>query len=217
MRLAVARSVTRSKQAIPHFYVNAAVDMTAALLERERLKAEGIAEVSVTAWVVKAAALALKAFPAVNSRVEGERLVVFEDVNIGIAVGTDEGLIVPVLPRADTLGLVDLARRSEALIAAARAGRQVSFDPGTFTVSNLGMFGIDSFTAIINPPEAAILAVGAVSRRPAAAAGGGIELRDLMQITLSVDHRIIDGALAARFINHVKHGLENPGTLIGPS
>jgi pyruvate dehydrogenase E2 component (dihydrolipoamide acetyltransferase) len=124
-------------------------------------------------------------------------------------------LVVPVLARADTLSIEDIARRSEELVAAAQAGRQLSFDPGTFTVSNLGMLGVDSFTAIINPPEAAILAVGAVRKQPVVSTEGSIQVRDMMNMTLSADHRIIDGTLAARFINHVKNSLENPQALIG--
>jgi pyruvate dehydrogenase E2 component (dihydrolipoamide acetyltransferase) len=209
MRQAVARNVLHSKQTIPHFYVTLAVDMTAALAERERLNA-GSRGISVTDWVVKASALALRAFPRVNSRIQEDRLVTFEDVNIGIAVTVEDGLVVPVLARADTLSLEEIARLSDELVAAAKAGRQTRFDAGTFTVSNLGMLEVDSFIAIINPPEAAILAVGAVRKQPVATAGGSIQIRDMMNITLSADHRIIDGALAARFVNHVKHGLENP-------
>jgi pyruvate dehydrogenase E2 component (dihydrolipoamide acetyltransferase) len=159
---------------------------------------------------VKASALALRAFPRVNSRIQEDRLVTFEDVNIGIAVTVEDGLVVPVLARADTLSLEEIARLSDELVAAAKAGRQTRFDAGTFTVSNLGMLEVDSFIAIINPPEAAILAVGAVRKQPVATSGGSIQIRDMMNITLSADHRIIDGALAARFVNHVKHGLENP-------
>jgi len=209
MRQAVARNVLHSKQTIPHFYVTLAVDMTAALAERERLNA-GSRGISVTDWVVKASALALRAFPRVNSRIQEDRLVTFEDVNIGIAVTVEDGLVVPVIARADTLSLEEIARLSDELVAAAKAGRQTRFDAGTFTVSNLGMLEVDSFIAIINPPEAAILAVGAVRKQPVATAGGSIQIRDMMNITLSADHRIIDGALAARFVNHVKHGLENP-------
>jgi pyruvate dehydrogenase E2 component (dihydrolipoamide acetyltransferase) len=161
--------------------------------------------------------MALRAFPRVNSRIQEDRLVIFEDINIGIAVNLEDGLVVPVLARADTLSLADIARRSEELIVAAQAGRQLGLDPATFTVSNLGMLGVDSFTAIIHPPEAAILAVGAVRKQPVATAEGSVEVRDMMHITLSADHRSIDGTLAARFLNHIKHGLENPQELIAPS
>jgi pyruvate dehydrogenase E2 component (dihydrolipoamide acetyltransferase) len=214
MRRAIARKVLHSKQTVPHFYVTAAVDMTAALALRESL-ISGSGGISVTDWIVKASAVALRAFPRVNSRIQEDRLVVFEDVNIGIAVEVENGLVVPVLARADTLSIEDIARRSEELVAAAQAGRQLSFDPGTFTVSNLGMLGVDSFTAIINPPEAAILAVGAVRKQPVVSTEGSIQVRDMMNMTLSADHRIIDGTLAARFINHVKNSLENPQALIG--
>jgi pyruvate dehydrogenase E2 component (dihydrolipoamide acetyltransferase) len=213
MRQAIARKVFASKQTVPHFYVTVAVDMTAALAARASLSA-GSGRTSITDWVVKAAAMALRAFPRVNSRIQADRLVIFEDINIGIAVNLEDGLVVPVLARADTLSLAAIARRSEELIAAAQAGRQLGLDPATFTVSNLGMLGVDSFTAIIHPPEAAILAVGAVRKLPVATAEGSVQIREMMNITLSADHRSIDGALAARFVGHVKHGLENPQGLI---
>jgi len=213
MRQAIARKVLLSKQSIPHFYATAAVDMTAALSLRESLKDAG-RSLSITAWVVKAAALALRAFPRVNCRIQEDRLVVFEDVNIGIAVELDGGLAVPVLARADTLSLAEVARRSEELVAAAQAGRQPSLDPATFTVSNLGMLGVDSFIAIINPPEAAILAVGAIRKQPVVTAEGSIQVGAMMNITLSADHRAVDGALAAHFVNHIKDRLENPQEMI---
>jgi pyruvate dehydrogenase E2 component (dihydrolipoamide acetyltransferase) len=216
MRQAIARRVLHSKQTVPHFYVTVAVDMTAALTLRESLRSGG-AGISVTDWIVKASALALRAFPRVNSRIQEDRLVVFEDVNIGIAVNVESGLVVPVLARADALSLEEIARRSGELVAAAQAGRQLGSDSGTFTVSNLGMLGVDSFIAIINPPEVAILAVGAVRKQPVVSAEGLIHARDMLNMTLSADHRIIDGALAARFINCVKDALENPRGLIGPS
>jgi pyruvate dehydrogenase E2 component (dihydrolipoamide acetyltransferase) len=214
MRQAIARKVLHSKQAIPHFYVAAAVDMTAALSLRERIASVG-SSLPITAWVVKAAALALRAFPRVNSRIQEDRLVLFEDVNIGIAVELEDGLAVPVLAQADRLTLADIAHRSEELVAAAQAGRQLGCDPATFTVSNLGMLGVDSFIAIINPPEAAILAVGAIRKQPVVNAEGSIQVGAMMSITLSADHRAIDGALAARFVGHIKHDLENPQGLVG--
>lgn len=213
MRQAIARKVLESKQTVPHFYVTVAVDMTAALAARAGLSASS-GRTSISDWVVKAVAMALRAFPRVNSRIQEDRLVIFEDINIGIAVNLEDGLVVPVLARADTLSLADIARRSEEIIAAAQAGRQLGLDPATFTVSNLGMLGVDSFTAIIHPPEAAILAVGAVRKQPVATAEGSVQISDMMHITLSADHRSIDGTLAARFLNHVKHGLENPQGLI---
>jgi pyruvate dehydrogenase E2 component (dihydrolipoamide acetyltransferase) len=214
MRKAIARKVLHSKQTIPHFYVTVAVDMTAVLAVRDSLRARS-GDISVTDWIVKASAMALRAFPRVNSWIQEDRLVVFEDVNIGIAVNVENGIVVPVLARADALSLEEIARRSEQLITAAQVGRQLSFDSSTFTVSNLGMLGVDSFIAIINPPEAAILAIGAVRKKPVVSTEGFIHVRDIMNITLSADHRIIDGTLAARFVNHVKQGLENPQGLIG--
>jgi len=214
MRQAIARKVLQSKQTIPHFYVTVAVDMTAALNLRESLKTAG-RSLSITAWVVKAAALALRAFPRVNSRIQEDRLVIFEDVNIGIAVELEGGLAVPVLARADGLSLADVAQRTEELVAAAQSGKQLGVDPATFTVSNLGTLGVDSFIAIINPPEAAILAVGAIRRQPVVNAEGAVQIGAMMNITLSADHRAVDGSLAARFLGHIKHDLENPQGLVG--
>jgi pyruvate dehydrogenase E2 component (dihydrolipoamide acetyltransferase) len=214
MRQAIARKVLHSKQTIPHFYVTAAVDMTAALNLRESLASTG-GSLPITAWVVKAAALALRAFPRVNSRIQEDRLVLFEDVNIGIAVELEDGLAVPVLAQADGLALADIAHRSEELVTAAQAGKQLGADPATFTVSNLGMLGVDSFIAIINPPEAAILAVGAIRKQPVVNAEGAFQVGAMMSITLSADHRAVDGALAARFVGHIKQSLENPRGLTG--
>ncbi len=214
LREAVGRRMLRSKQTIPHFYVTLSADMTAALGLRQRLKAAEGAAVTITDLIVKAAALALRAHPRVNCRIQEERIVYFDDVNIGIAVTLEEGVAVPVLSGADSIPLVDLSRRSGELTRLARAGRLQPVEPAGFTVSNLGMFNVENFIAIINPPEAAILAVGAVQKRPAAASDGSLTVREMMTMTLSIDHRAVDGALAARFINTVKEGLEQPERLL---
>jgi pyruvate dehydrogenase E2 component (dihydrolipoamide acetyltransferase) len=213
MRRAIARNVALSKQTIPHFYVTVAVDVSEALGLREVLRAAG-REISITDLVVRAAALTLREFPAVNGRVQDDQFLAFEDVNIGLAVALDEGLVVPVLPRADALRLDEIARLSRELVARAREGRQANLVPGTFTVSNLGMLGVDNFIAIINPPETGILAVGAVRRQPVAAEDDSIRIRSMMQITLSSDHRVVDGALAARFIAGIRQRLEDPRQLL---
>jgi pyruvate dehydrogenase E2 component (dihydrolipoamide acetyltransferase) len=214
MRAAVGRRMLRSKQTIPHFYVTVSADMTAALALRQRLKEAEQAEVTVTDLIVKAAALALAAHPRVNCRIEGERIVYFDDVTVGIAVSLEEGVAVPALAGADRLALTDLARRSRELTRLAREGRLQPAEPAGFTVSNLGMFNVENFIAIINPPEAAILAAGSAQKRPVAAPDGRLAVREMMTMTLSIDHRAVDGALAAAFINAVKEGLEQPERLL---
>lgn len=216
MREAIARRMVLSKQTIPHFYVTVSADMTDALCLRDRLnRSEGV-EVTITDLIVKACALALKAHPRVNCRIQDERFFLLDDINIGIAVTVEEGVVVPVLAAADRLALVDLSRKAAALIGLSREGRRASTDSACLTVSNLGMFNVENFIAIINPPETAILAVGSVQKRPVAAADGSLAVREAMTMTLSIDHRVVDGALAARFINAVKEGLEHPDRLVPP-
>ncbi|MCU0560580.1 MAG: 2-oxo acid dehydrogenase subunit E2 [Desulfobacterales bacterium] len=214
MRAAIARRMALSKQSIPHFYVTVSADMTAALALRDRLNhCEGVA-VTITDLVVKACALALKAHPHVNCRIRDERIFLLDDIHIGIAVSLEEGVAVPVLAGADRLALVDLSRNAAALIRCSREGRAASTDTAAFTVSNLGMLNVENFIAIINPPETAILAVGSVQKRPVAAADGSLAVREMMTMTLSVDHRAVDGALAAGFVNAVRQGLEHPDRLL---
>jgi len=212
MRRTIARRMGQSKQTIPHFYATVSADVTAALERRDRLQRETGADISVTDLILKATALALRAFPAMNCRLQSDQIVWLEDVNIGMAVMRDDGVMVPVLTRVDRLGLEDIARRSAEAAAAARAGRQAGLEPACFTVSNLGMLGVDSFTAIINPPEAGILAVGRIEKRPVVK-NDEVCIRSMLTLTLSVDHRIVDGALAAKFIAQIRHHLENPLTL----
>jgi pyruvate dehydrogenase E2 component (dihydrolipoamide acetyltransferase) len=167
----------------------------------------------VTDLILKATALALRAFPAMNCRLQSDQIVWLEDVNIGMAVMLEDGVMVPVLTRVDRLDLKDIARRSTEAAASARAGKHIGKEPACFTVSNLGMLGVDSFTAIINPPEAGILAVGRIEKRPVVKNEDEIGIRSMLTLTLSVDHRAVDGALAAKFITRIQHHLENPHTL----
>ncbi len=213
MRRAIARRMGQSKQTIPHFYATVSADVTAALDLRDRLHRETGADISVTDLILKATALALRTFPAMNCRLQADQIVWLEDVNIGMAVMREDGVMVPVLTRMDRLGLEDIARRSAEAAALARAGKQTGVEPACFTVSNLGMLGVDSFTAIINPPEAGILAAGRIEKRPVVKNDDEVCIRSMLTLTLSVDHRIVDGALAARFIAQIRHHLENPLTL----
>jgi pyruvate dehydrogenase E2 component (dihydrolipoamide acetyltransferase) len=215
MRRAIARRMTESKQTVPHFYVTVSADLTAAFELKARLEQEAGTAPTVTDLIVKAAALCLREFPGVNCRLLGDGVLFLEDVHIGIAVTLDEGVIVPVLQQADRRPLTDLARESKRIAAAARERRVEGGQPAGFTVSNLGMLGIESFTAIINPPETGILAVGGIEKRAVVGEDGGIRARDMVTLTLSVDHRVVDGALAARFMARLKQLLEAPDALTG--
>ena len=217
MRRAIARRMTESKAAAPHFYIVVEINMDDAMKMREQLNALAAEQerISVNDLVVAAAARTLARFPALNASYRDGSLEMHAQVNIGIAVALEDGLIPPVLRDADRKTLKQIASESRALAERARAGRMRSDDlgGGTFTVSNLGMFDVDEFIAIINPPEAAILAVGAVTRRPVAAAGE-IGIASLMKAALSVDHRVADGAQAGRFMQEIKKLLENPLSLL---
>jgi len=215
MRRAIARRMTESKQSVPHFYVTVSADLTAALETKARLERESGADLTLTDMIVKAAALCLRELPEVNCRLLGETVLYLEDVNVGIAVTLDDGIMVPVLREADRRPLPELAREARRIAAAAREGKLAGGEPAGFTVSNLGMLGIESFTAIINPPETGILAVGGLAKRAVVGEDGGIHARDMVTLTLSVDHRVVDGALAARFMARIKQLLETPAALVG--
>lgn len=217
MRKTIARRMAESKTTAPHFYVTVEINMDDAMKMREQLNSvapEG-ERISVSDMVVAAAARTLVRFPALNASYREDNLEMHPQVNIGIAVALEDGLIPPVLRDADKKPLKRIAAESRALADRARTNKLRSDDlgGGTFTVSNLGMFDVDEFIAIINPPEAAILAVGAVTRRPVAAAGE-VRIASLMKTTLSVDHRVADGAQAGRFMQEFKKLLENPVTLL---
>ncbi|HVB61708.1 MAG TPA: 2-oxo acid dehydrogenase subunit E2, partial [Ktedonobacteraceae bacterium] len=172
-------------------------------------------KVSFNDLIVKAAALALVRIPQVNVSFAEDKILQKKQVNIGIAVALEQGLIVPVLHDADKRGLLDIARESRRLAEAARENklRSEDFSGGTFTVSNLGMFDVESFTAVINPPESAILAVGSITPTPVVV-DGQIVVRDRVKVTLSSDHRALDGAIAARFLQEIKKLLEEPFGLL---
>ncbi len=217
MRQVIARRLQQSKQTIPHFYVTVTVDMTEAIQQRGALnaKVDKDIRVSMNDMVVKAAAVALGEFPQVNCKIDEDNIVYLEDINIGVAVGLDDGLVVPVLAEADNLSLKGIAKKTKELVNLAKAGKQASLTPGTFTISNMGMLDVDNFVAIINPPETAILAVGSVRKQLVVADDNSFQVRDTMSMTLSADHRAVDGVLGSKFINRIKYGLENPQTLLG--
>ena len=211
MRRAIGRQMCSSKQTIPHFYVAMEVDMTDAESWRKSMGKK----LSVTDLLVKAAAMTLMEHPRLNARLEGEASMVEHDhVNIGLAVGLDEGLLVPVLEHAEIKSLPALASERRRVVESARNGRLTAFEKATCTLSNLGMFGVTSFSAIINPPECASLAVGAILPRVCPIGEGGeTAVRQLMEVTLSADHRLADGMLAARYLHDFKEKLENVGTI----
>jgi pyruvate dehydrogenase E2 component (dihydrolipoamide acetyltransferase) len=222
VRRVIARRLSASAREIPHFYVTAVADAQALMDLRATLNAQlteaGRAKVSVNDLLIRACALALRAHPDVNVSYGGDAssvLLVHDRVNIGVAVAAESGLIVPVIPDADTKTVTQLGAETRQLVALA-ADRKLApaqTSGGTFTISNLGMYGVEHFTALINPPESAILAVGATTREPTVV-GDTLEPRYRLRYTLSVDHRVIDGALAAKFLQTLTSLIEHPWMII---
>ena len=211
MRQIIAQRLVESVVTAPHFYVTVEVDMSEALAQRARLNAAG-ARYSVTDFIAYAAVLALKEFPAANSATDGKSVRWRSRVHLGVAVNLDQGLVVPVVRGADEMTIADLSARTKQLVDKARAGRLAPDETSgsTFSISNMGMLDVESFTAIINPGESAILAVSSTMKRPVVR-GDEIVVRPIMKMTLSSDHRLIDGATAARFVNSIKTKLEDNG------
>jgi len=207
MRKAVAGAMQASKQTIPHFYLRVTIDARPLLAFWEAQKAAF--PCTITDVLIFAASRALMEFPQLRSRLETGEIAEFPSANIGIAVATDEGLIVPVVVGAEGMGLERIAAEARRVIDAARGGRLEGLGKGVFTITNLGMFGVEEFAAIINPPEAAILAVGAV-REDVIVEKGVVHPGRVMTMTLSADHRIVDGAVAAKFAARLKGLLESP-------
>jgi pyruvate dehydrogenase E2 component (dihydrolipoamide acetyltransferase) len=220
MRRTIARRLSSSMQSAPHFYVTSVIDTGKLAALRQQINEYAACDplpikVSFNDLIIKAVARALLRVPQMNVSFAEDRILQKKAVHIGVAVSLEEGLIVPVLSDADRRGILDIARESRRLAEAARDGklRPEDFSGGSFTVSNLGMFDVDSFTAVINPPESAILAVGSITPEPAVV-DGQVVVRNRMKVTLSSDHRAIDGATAARFLQEVKRLLQEPFGLI---
>ncbi len=209
MRRAIGANLQQSFRDIPHFFVTMSIDMTRAMAVRAQLNEGKPKErrVSVNDLVVRACGLALKQYPAVNCRLKDDTVHYLSDVNIGIATAIEAGLVVPVLTNVDQRSWEELAMEAKNLVQQARKGKLLNVGKGTFTISNLGMFGVEEFTAIVNPPEAAILAVGGI-KEEVVAVNGMIGVKPLMRVTLSSDHRLIDGALAAQFVAAIKLYME---------
>ena len=218
MRKVIARRLSESVAHAPHFFATMEVDMEGAVALRGQLeRAEGI-KISFNDLILKACAKALRSFPMVNASWTDDAIVTHADVHLGVAVALPDGLITPVVRNADRKGLIEIATEVKQLAARARDRKLTpeEYTGSTFTVSNLGMFGVADFTAIINPPEAAILAVGAVRRVPVLAGPNDDRVRPgyRMSLTMSSDHRVVDGALAAQFLQEVQRLLENPVSLL---
>lgn len=215
MRETIARRLTRSNVEAPHFYLTVEVKMDDAIAFREALNSfDENLKISFNDIIVKACATALKIHPEVNAAFLGDKIRLFSDVHIGIAVAIEEGLITPVIRDVDKKSLrqVSIEAKDLALRARERKLNPDEYNGSTFTVSNLGMFDVEEFTAIINPPEAAILAVGSIIEKPVVE-GGTIKIGNRMRMTLSSDHRVVDGAVAARFMQTLRRILENPAVL----
>jgi len=217
MRRIIADKMLRSHQQVPAVTLTTRVDTTDLVALRERMNAGGATKVSYTDFIIRAAAAALREHPLVNSVIEGESIVLQADINIGIAVALETGLIVPVVKKADELGVRQIAAVTRDLAERARTGSLSpdEYTGGTFTITNLGMYGITEFTPIINVPESAILGVGAIEEAFRTAAGGEIESRKVMSLCLTHDHRSIDGAPAAAFLGRIKAFLEDCYSLVG--
>ncbi len=215
MRQAIGKTMAYSKSTIPHFYVATEIDMTDAEIWRKNLAETDAIKLSVTDLFVKAAADALTQYPALNASLDGDTAVIVHDtVDIGLAVGTDDGLVVPVIPNADRAFLTDLADERTQRVEEARQGKMRGDASATFTISNLGMYGVTTFTAIVNPPEAAILAVGAAIARVVPIGDPmTIAVRQIAEVTLSADHRLVDGVVAAQFLQALKQNIEDTDKL----
>jgi len=208
MRQIIAQRLTESYTHAPHFFVTVSVDVTELESLRAELKAQGTSY-TLTDFILKAAALALEQFPNVNSTSDGESIRWHSSIDLGLAVALEQGLVVPVIRQANELTLAEIHARAQELTAKARAGQltPAEMTGSTFTISNLGMMDVENFTAIINPGESAILAVSSGAKQPVVR-NDQVVIRSMMKMTLSSDHRLIDGALAARFLNSIRKTLE---------
>ncbi len=221
MRRVIARRLTESKQTIPHFYLSVEVALEALLKLRADLNSRsakdgpGAFRLSVNDLIIKAAALTLARFPRVNASYTEEGIVEYEDVDISVAVAIPDGLITPIIRRADQKGLAAISNEMKDLAERAKSGKLKleEFQGGGFSISNLGMFGVSEFSAVINPPQAAILAVGAGEKRPVVR-DGALAIGTMMTCTLSVDHRVIDGVLGAGWLSAFKRIIEDPLSLM---
>ncbi len=215
MRKTIARRLTESKQTVPHFYLTVDIAVDALLALRTRLNQGGGIKLSVNDFVIRAAALALKKVPAANASYDDAGIVQYERADISVAVATPNGLITPIVKGAEARGLADISATMKDLAARARDGKlkPEEYQGGTFSISNLGMFGVRQFEAVINPPQGCILAVGASERR-AVVRDDALAIATVMSCTLSVDHRVVDGAVGAQWLQAFKGLIEAPETML---
>lgn len=221
MRKVIARRLTEAKSTIPHFYVSVDIELDALMALRSQLNATSPEEgpeafkLSVNDMLVKAAAVALKRIPTVNASFTEEAMILHDDVDISIAVSIPDGLITPIVRQADKKSLRQISQETKDLVKRARAGKLKTeeFQGGTFSISNMGMYGVKDFSAIINPPQAAILAIAAGRKQPVVK-GNELAVATVMTVTLSVDHRVVDGSVAAEWLSAFRSVVESPLTLV---
>ncbi|WP_264813387.1 2-oxo acid dehydrogenase subunit E2, partial [Gluconacetobacter sacchari] len=221
VRKVIARRLTEAKSTIPHFYVAMDVELDALLALRAQLNASspaegpGVFKLSVNDLLIKAVAVALRRVPKVNASYTEDATILYDDVDISVAVSVPDGLITPIIRNADRKSLSQISNEAKELIARARAGKlkPQEFQGGSFSISNMGMYGVREFSAIINPPQAAILAIAAGEKR-AVVKGDAIAIATVMTVTLSVDHRVVDGALAAEWVAAFRSVVESPLSLV---
>ena len=221
MRKVIARRLTEAKTTIPHFYVSVDVELDALLALRKQLnalsseKGEGAFKLSVNDMLIKASAVALKKVPGVNVSYTDDAMICYDHADISVAVSLDDGLITPIIRQADLKSLKTISLEAKELIARARAGKlkPEEFQGGTFSISNMGMYGVKNFSAVINPPQSAILAVSAAQQQTVVVRGE-VKVATLMEVTLSVDHRAIDGVMAAQWLAAFKDAVQSPMTLV---
>ncbi len=225
MRKVIARRLTESKQTVPHFYLTVECELNKLLEVRKEINfdAEATAgkdkkpayKLSVNDFIIKATALALKKVPTANASWTDAEILQYNNVDISVAVAIDGGLITPIVKNADQKSVVTISGEMKDLAARAKTGKLApeEFQGGGFSISNLGMFGIKNFAAIVNPPQGCILAVGAGEDR-AVVRHGKLEIRNMVDLTLSVDHRVVDGAVGAQFLSALKHYLESPSLML---
>lgn len=216
MRQIIAQRLVESKQTIPHFYltVDCKIDKLISLKNEINTTIEN-SKVTINDLVIKAVALSMRKFPDINSSWISNKILKYSNVDISIAVALDDGLITPIVKNADKKSILSISQEVKALASKAKSGKlkPEEFQGGGFTISNLGMFGIKTFSAIINPPQSCIMAVGASEKRPIVE-NEKVEIAEIMAVTLSVDHRAVDGALGAKFLNAFKHYIENPLSML---
>jgi pyruvate dehydrogenase E2 component (dihydrolipoamide acetyltransferase) len=219
MRKTIAARLTEAKQTIPHFYLRRDIQLDALMAFRGQLNAQlegrGV-KLSVNDFIIKACALALQQVPAANAVWAGDRVLQLTPSDVAVAVAIDGGLFTPVLKDAEAKSLSALSAEMKDLAARAKSKKLAphEYQGGSFAISNLGMFGIDNFDAVINPPHGAILAVGAGVKKPVVGKDGALAVATVMSVTLSVDHRVIDGALGAELLQAIKDNLENPMAML---